>query len=90
MNLHQFLLIMLARKKIVLATLAVTLAEPGAEAVVVVEVPERGLAQAWDAGGSSIIELEGAWPFAYLATAVVVCGACLGLLVRRFVKVGSR
>ena len=50
----------------------------------------NGLAEAWDAGGGSIVELEGAWPLAYLATALVVCAGCLALLVRRFVKVGSR
>ncbi|HXH79040.1 ABC transporter permease [Nocardioides sp.] len=50
----------------------------------------NGLAEAWDAGGTSTIELSGAWPLAYLGTALVVCAACLALLVRRFVKVGSR
>jgi ABC-2 type transport system permease protein len=50
----------------------------------------NGLAEAWDAGGGSTIELSGAWPLAYLATALVVCAASLALLVRRFVKVGSR
>ena len=50
----------------------------------------NGLAQAWEAGGRAAIELTGAWPFAYLVTALVVCAACLALLVRRFVKVGSR
>ncbi len=50
----------------------------------------NGLAQAWNAGGSAPVELTGTWPLAYLATALVVCGGCLGLLVRRFVKVGSR
>ena len=50
----------------------------------------NGLAEAWDAGGTAVIELSEAWPVAYLATALVVWAACLGLLVRRFVKVGSR
>jgi len=50
----------------------------------------NGLAQAWEAGGGATIELNGTWPLAYLATALVVCAGCLGLLVRRFVKVGSR
>ena len=50
----------------------------------------NGLAQTWEAGGRATIELGGAWPLAYLATALVVCATCLALLVRRFVKVGSR
>ncbi len=50
----------------------------------------NGLAEAWDAGGRATIELTGAWPVAYVATAVAVWATCLGLLVRRFVKVGSR
>ncbi len=50
----------------------------------------NGLAEAWDAGGSAVIEIGGAWPIAYLATALVVWGACVALLVRRFVTVGSR
>ncbi len=50
----------------------------------------NGLAEAWEAGGRATIVLHDAWPLAYLATAVVVWAACLALLVRRFVKVGSR
>lgn len=50
----------------------------------------NGMAEAWDAGGRVTIALTGAWPIAYLATALVVWAACLALLVRRFVKVGSR
>ena len=50
----------------------------------------NGLAEAWDAGGRVTIALTGAWPIAYLVTALVVWAACLSLLVRRFVKVGSR
>lgn len=50
----------------------------------------NGLAEAWEAGGRATIELSGAWPIAYLATAVFIWAACLALLVRRFVKVGSR
>jgi len=50
----------------------------------------NGMAEAWDAGGRVTIALTGAWPIAYLATALVVWAACLSLLVRRFVKVGSR
>jgi ABC-2 type transport system permease protein len=50
----------------------------------------NGLAQAWEAGGRSTIVLTDAWAWTYLATALVVCAACLALLVRRFVKVGSR
>jgi ABC-2 type transport system permease protein len=50
----------------------------------------NGLAEAWNAGGSATITLTGAWPIAYLATALVVWAACLLLLVRRFVKVGSQ
>lgn len=50
----------------------------------------NGLAEAWNAGGGAVVELSGAWPLAYLATAFLVWAACLALLVRRFVKVGSR
>ena len=50
----------------------------------------NGLAEAWDAGGRATIALTGAWPVAYLATALVVWAGCVALLVRRFVKVGSR
>lgn len=50
----------------------------------------NGLAQTWDAGGGAVIELHGAWPLAYLATALLVWGGSLALLVGRFVKVGSR
>jgi ABC-2 type transport system permease protein len=50
----------------------------------------NGLAEAWEAGGRVTIALTGAWPIAYLVTALVVWAACLSLLVRRFVKVGSR
>lgn len=50
----------------------------------------NGLAEAWEAGGSATIALTGAWPIAYLATALVVWGACLALLVRRFVAVGAK
>ncbi|PUA82368.1 hypothetical protein [Nocardioides currus] len=50
----------------------------------------NGLAVAWDAGGRAVVELHDAWPVVYLATALVVWAACVALLVRRFVKVGSR
>ncbi len=50
----------------------------------------NGLAEAWQAGGNATVEIDGAWPAAYLSTALVVCAATLALLVRRFVKVGSR
>ena len=50
----------------------------------------NGLAEAWDAGGRVTIALTGAWPIAYLATALVVWVGCVALLVRRFVRVGSR
>ena len=50
----------------------------------------NGLAEAWDAGGRVTIALTGSWPIAYLATALVVWAGCLSLLVRRFVKVGSK
>lgn len=50
----------------------------------------NGLAERWNAGGDAVAELTGAWPIAYLTTAVVVFTACLALLVRRFVKVGSK
>ena len=50
----------------------------------------NGLAVAWDAGGRTVIEISGAWPIVYVATALAVWAVCLALLVRRFVKVGSR
>ena len=50
----------------------------------------NGLAEAWDAGGETTIELTGAWPLAYLATALLTIAASLALLARRFVKVGAR
>lgn len=50
----------------------------------------NGLAEAWDTGATSVVTLDGAWPWAYLATAVVVVGAGLALLVARFTKVGAR
>lgn len=50
----------------------------------------NGLAERWNAGGTAVVELSGAWPIAYLATALLVWAACVALLVRRFVTVGSR
>lgn len=50
----------------------------------------NGLAEAWNAGGTAVSELNGAWPIAYLAMALVVWAGCVALLVGRFVKVGSR
>ncbi|MEO5665770.1 MAG: ABC transporter permease [Nocardioides sp.] len=50
----------------------------------------NGLAERWNAGGTAVIEISGAWSVAYLATALVVWAACVALLVRRFVTVGSR
>ena len=50
----------------------------------------NGLAEAWDAEGRSIIELEGAWPWAYVAAALGIVAAGLALLVARFTKVGAR
>lgn len=50
----------------------------------------NGLAEKWNAGGNAVIALHGAWPLAYLATALVVWAGCVALLVRRFVTVGSR
>lgn len=50
----------------------------------------NALAETWGAGGTAVVELSGAWPIAYLAVALAVFASCLALLVRRFVKVGSR
>ena len=50
----------------------------------------NGLAEAWDSGGRAISTLGGAWPLAYLAAALLICAACVVLLVRRFTKVGAR
>ena len=50
----------------------------------------NGLAESWDAGGSAVGDLEDAWPAAYVATALALVAAGLGLLVARFTKVGAR
>ena len=50
----------------------------------------NGLAAAWDAGGSSLVQLTTIWTAGYLAFALALCLACVGLLVRRFAKVGAR
>ena len=50
----------------------------------------NGLAEAWDARGSAIGELEGAWPVAYVAASLAFVAAGLAALAARFTKVGSR
>ena len=50
----------------------------------------NGLAETWDAGGSAVGDLEGAWPWVYVATSAGLVAAGLALLVARFTKVGAR
>ena len=50
----------------------------------------NGLAEWWDAGGRAIVEVDGAWPWVYVATALGLVAAGLALLVARFTKVGAR
>ena len=50
----------------------------------------NGLAEAWNSGGRSVIELSGVWVAAYVATALAVSATCLALIVGRFRKVGAR
>ncbi len=49
-----------------------------------------GLADAWDAGISTAVPVDGAWVPAYALVALLVVGGCLLGLVARFRKVGSR
>jgi len=66
-----------------LGTLAVTLAEPGAEAVVVVEVPERGLGQAWDDARRRFGDgVEGLVAWSGSAAVVLVVGGVLLVVAR--------
>ncbi|GAA5109288.1 ABC transporter permease [Alloalcanivorax gelatiniphagus] len=49
-----------------------------------------GLGNAWDAGTSTAVAVEGAWPVAYALVALLLVAGCLLALVARFRKVGSR
>jgi ABC-2 type transport system permease protein len=50
----------------------------------------NGLAEAWDAGGRSIVALDGGWPWVYVVAALGIVAAGVALLVARFTKVGAR
>lgn len=50
----------------------------------------NGLAEAWDSGGRSLVELSGAWIGVYVVVPLMITAGCVGLLVRRFAKVGAR
>jgi ABC-2 type transport system permease protein len=50
----------------------------------------NGLANAWDAGVTTPVAVDGAWVPAYVIVAVLLVAACLLGLVARFQKVGSR
>ncbi|MBC2931439.1 ABC transporter permease [Nocardioides sp. zg-1228] len=50
----------------------------------------NGLANAWDAGVETPVDVTGAWVPAYAIVAVLLVAACLLGLVARFRKVGSR
>lgn len=49
-----------------------------------------GLANAWDAGVRTPVDVTGAWPLAYALVAVLLVAATLLGLVARFRKVGTR
>lgn len=49
----------------------------------------NGLAEAWDAG-SAVGDLDGAWPWVYVAAPLGLVAAGLALLAARFTKVGAR
>lgn len=50
----------------------------------------KGLANAWDAGITTPVPVDGAWVPAYALVALLVVAGCLLGLVARFRKVGSR
>ena len=49
-----------------------------------------GLANAWDAGVDTFVQVNGAWALAYVLVALLIAASCLLALVARFRKVGSR
>lgn len=49
-----------------------------------------GLANAWDAGVDTFVDVNGAWALAYSLVALLIAAGCLLALVARFRKVGSR
>jgi ABC-2 type transport system permease protein len=49
-----------------------------------------GIGDAWDAGVSNPVTVDGAWGLAYVLVTVLLVGGCLLGLVARFRKVGSR
>ena len=49
-----------------------------------------GLADAWDAGITTQVPVDGAWVPAYVLVALLLGAGCLLGLVARFRKVGSR
>ncbi len=49
-----------------------------------------GLADAWDAGVTTLVPVDGAWALAYVLVLLLLVAGCLLALVARFRKVGSR